>query len=45
MKLGDELKFKTFPAYIHYLPTDKTPLYTVYAKRVKEILREENVSR
>jgi hypothetical protein len=45
LKLDAVLNFKTFPAYIHYLPTDKTPLYTVYAKRVKEILREENVSR
>lgn len=35
-------KLKKFPAYIHYLPIDKTPLYTIYAKAVEELLKEEN---
>ena len=44
-KMPEKVSFKSFPAYIHYLPTDKEPLYNVYAKRVEEILGEENVFR
>ena len=43
--MKDDQTVRKLPAYIHYLPTDKTPLYTTYAKRVEEILGEQNVSR
>jgi hypothetical protein len=36
-------KLKKIPAYIHYLPIDKEPLYTQYAKAVEELLKEEKV--
>jgi len=40
--MKDVKKLKKIPAYIHYLPIDKEPLYTQYAKAVEELLKEEN---
>jgi len=42
----DISRTRKLPKYFHYLPTDKTPLYTVYAKQIDRIINGEvNVPR
>ena len=42
----DISRTRKLPKYIHYLPTDKEPLYTIYAKQIDRIINGEvNVPR
>jgi len=46
LKPFDISRVKKLPKYIHYLPTDKTPLYEIYAKQIDRIINGEvNVPR
>jgi hypothetical protein len=46
LKPFDISRIRKLPKYIHYLPTDKTPLYEIYAKQIDRIINGEvNVPR
>ena len=41
--MTEKPKLKSIPAYIHYLPIDKNPLYDLYGASVEELLKKENI--